>query len=62
MTIVQGGGELNAIPESATIAGTFRALGRKSFYALRKRIGEVCCSFMRRRFLVELNTSRVQAV
>ncbi|KAI3467470.1 hypothetical protein Pfo_024133 [Paulownia fortunei] len=31
----------NVIPESATIAGTFRAFGRKSFYALRKRIEEV---------------------
>ncbi|KAL0364174.1 UNVERIFIED_CONTAM: IAA-amino acid hydrolase ILR1-like 4 [Sesamum angustifolium] len=41
VTIVQGGGELNAIPESATIAGTFRAFGRTSFYALRRRIGEV---------------------
>ncbi|KAL0421299.1 UNVERIFIED_CONTAM: IAA-amino acid hydrolase ILR1-like 4 [Sesamum latifolium] len=41
VTIVQGGGELNAIPESATIAGTFRAFGRTSFYALRRRIDEV---------------------
>ncbi|KAL2253546.1 UNVERIFIED_CONTAM: IAA-amino acid hydrolase ILR1-like 2 [Sesamum indicum] len=41
VTIVQCGGDLDAIPESATIAGTFRAFGRTSFYALRRRIGEV---------------------
>ncbi|KAK6160141.1 hypothetical protein DH2020_003522 [Rehmannia glutinosa] len=41
VTTVHGGSGLNLIPESTTIAGTFRAFGRKGFYALRKRIDEV---------------------
>ncbi|KAL3501248.1 hypothetical protein ACH5RR_035697 [Cinchona calisaya] len=41
VSIVQAGTAHNVIPESATIAGTYRAFGRKSFYALRKRIEEV---------------------
>ncbi|CAI9092830.1 OLC1v1028170C1 [Oldenlandia corymbosa var. corymbosa] len=41
VTIVQAGNANNVIPESVTIAGTYRAFGRKSFYALRKRIEEV---------------------
>ncbi|PIN21278.1 Aminoacylase ACY1 [Handroanthus impetiginosus] len=41
VSMVQGGSAFNVIPELVTIAGTFRAFGRKSFYALRKRIEEV---------------------
>ncbi|CAI9768026.1 unnamed protein product [Fraxinus pennsylvanica] len=41
VTIMQGGNSFNIIPESATIVGTFRAISRKNFYALRKRIEEV---------------------
>lgn len=39
--MVQAGTALNVIPESATIAGTFRAFSKKSFNALRDRIEEV---------------------
>ncbi|XP_020547648.1 IAA-amino acid hydrolase ILR1-like 2 isoform X1 [Sesamum indicum] len=41
VTTVRGGSGFDVIPESATIAGTFRAFGRESFCALRKRIEEV---------------------
>lgn len=41
VSIVQAGNAYNVIPDSATIAGTYRAFGRKSFYSLRKRIDEV---------------------
>ncbi|KAL0296958.1 UNVERIFIED_CONTAM: IAA-amino acid hydrolase ILR1-like 1 [Sesamum radiatum] len=41
VTMVRGGSGFDVIPESATIAGTFRAFGRESFCALRKRIEEV---------------------
>ncbi|XP_051121946.1 IAA-amino acid hydrolase ILR1-like 2 [Andrographis paniculata] len=41
VTMVEGGSALNAIPETATIAGTFRSFERTGFYALRHRIQEV---------------------
>ncbi|KAL0327228.1 UNVERIFIED_CONTAM: IAA-amino acid hydrolase ILR1-like 2 [Sesamum angustifolium] len=41
VTMVRGGSGFDVIPESATIAGTFRAFGRESLCALRKRIEEV---------------------
>lgn len=41
MAMVQAGTALNVIPDSVTIAGTFRAFGKKSFNALRDRIEEV---------------------
>uniref|UniRef100_A0A9I9D2X4 Peptidase M20 dimerisation domain-containing protein n=1 Tax=Cucumis melo TaxID=3656 RepID=A0A9I9D2X4_CUCME len=41
VAMVQAGTALNVIPESATIAGTFRAFSKKSFNALRDRIEEV---------------------
>lgn len=41
VTIVEGESEYNVIPESATLAGTYRAFSKESFYALRKRIEEV---------------------
>lgn len=39
--MIHGGTAFNVIPDSATIAGTFRAFSKKSFYALRERIEEV---------------------
>lgn len=40
--MVEGGSdELNVIPESVSIAGTFRAFSKKTFYALGERIQEV---------------------
>ncbi|KAJ8773790.1 hypothetical protein K2173_008253 [Erythroxylum novogranatense] len=39
--MIQGGTAFNVIPDSATIAGTFRAFSRKGFKALRERIEEV---------------------
>ncbi|XP_038893400.1 IAA-amino acid hydrolase ILR1-like 4 [Benincasa hispida] len=41
VAMVQAGTALNVIPDSATIAGTFRAFSKKSFNALRDRIEEV---------------------
>ncbi|KAL6983615.1 hypothetical protein U1Q18_016997 [Sarracenia purpurea var. burkii] len=41
VAMIHGGTAFNIIPDSATIAGTFRAFSRKSFYALRERIEEV---------------------
>ncbi|KAA8533089.1 hypothetical protein F0562_033378 [Nyssa sinensis] len=41
VAMIQGGTAFNVIPDSATIAGTFRAFGMKSFNALRDRIEEV---------------------
>ncbi|KAA8529522.1 hypothetical protein F0562_033679 [Nyssa sinensis] len=39
--MIQGGTAFNVIPDSATIAGTYRSFGKKSFSALRERIQEV---------------------
>lgn len=41
VAMVQAGTALNVIPDSVTIAGTFRAFSKKSFNALRDRIEEV---------------------
>ncbi|KAJ0094459.1 hypothetical protein Patl1_16235 [Pistacia atlantica] len=41
VSIIDGGTEYNIIPDSATIAGTFRAFSKKSFSLLRERIEEV---------------------
>ncbi|XP_031284242.1 IAA-amino acid hydrolase ILR1-like 4 [Pistacia vera] len=41
VSIIDGGTEYNTIPDSATIAGTFRAFSKKSFSLLRERIEEV---------------------
>ncbi|GMY26153.1 iaa-amino acid hydrolase ilr1-like 1 [Fagus crenata] len=41
VAMIQGGTALNIIPDSATIAGTFRAFSKKSFFSLRERIEEV---------------------
>ena len=41
MAMIHGGTAFNIIPDAATIAGTFRAFSKKSFYALRERIEEV---------------------
>ena len=41
MAMINGGTAFNVIPDSATIAGTYRAFSKKSFYALRERIEEV---------------------
>ena len=41
VTMIRGGTGYNVIPDSATMAGTYRAFSKKSFYALRKRIEEV---------------------
>lgn len=41
VTSVNGGTAFNVIPDSATLAGTYRAFSRKSFHALRDRIEEV---------------------
>lgn len=38
---VEAGSAHNLIPESTTFSGTFRALSKKSFYELQKRIEEV---------------------
>lgn len=51
MTAVDGGSTYNdLIPDSAVIAGTFRAYSKQSFYGLRKRIEEVT-------FLISLEIS-----
>jgi IAA-amino acid hydrolase len=42
--MIQGGTAFNVIPDSATIAGTFRAFSKKSFFDLRERIEEVIFS------------------
>ena len=39
--MIHAGTTFNVIPDSATIAGTFRAFSKKSFNALRERIEEV---------------------
>lgn len=42
VAIVEGGThQLNVIPDSVSIAGTYRAFSNKSFYALGERIQEV---------------------
>nr|XP_043639222.1 IAA-amino acid hydrolase ILR1-like 4 [Erigeron canadensis] len=41
VAMVEGGNELNVIPDSVSIAGTYRAFSKKSFYALGERIQEV---------------------
>ncbi|KAH7856537.1 hypothetical protein Vadar_002581 [Vaccinium darrowii] len=41
VAMIHGGSAFNVIPDSATIAGTFRAFSKTSFYALRDRIEEV---------------------
>ncbi|XP_062111791.1 IAA-amino acid hydrolase ILR1-like 1 [Humulus lupulus] len=41
VAMFQAGTTFNVIPDSATIAGTFRAFSKKSFNALRERIEEV---------------------
>ncbi|CAK9169222.1 unnamed protein product [Ilex paraguariensis] len=41
VTMIRGGTGYNVIPDSSTMAGTYRAFSKKSFYALRKRIEEV---------------------
>ncbi|KAJ0971379.1 hypothetical protein J5N97_019338 [Dioscorea zingiberensis] len=40
----EGGTAFNIIPESVSIAGTFRALSKESFFLLKKRIEEVIVS------------------
>ncbi|EXB82653.1 IAA-amino acid hydrolase ILR1-like 2 [Morus notabilis] len=41
VAMIHAGTTFNVIPDSATIAGTFRAFSKKSFKALRERIEEV---------------------
>ncbi|GMP58087.1 hypothetical protein CsSME_00021888 [Camellia sinensis var. sinensis] len=41
VAMIHGGSAFNVIPDSATIAGTFRAFSKTSFYSLRDRIEEV---------------------
>ena len=41
VAMIYGGTAFNVIPDSTTIAGTFRAFSKKSFNALRDRIEEV---------------------
>ncbi|CAL5421410.1 unnamed protein product [Camellia sinensis] len=41
VAMIHGGNAFNVIPDSASIAGTFRAFSKKSFYALGERIEEV---------------------
>ncbi|KAF5778115.1 putative peptidase M20, bacterial exopeptidase dimerization domain-containing protein [Helianthus annuus] len=41
VAIVEGGSELNVIPDSVSMAGTYRAFSKKTFYALGERIKEV---------------------
>ncbi|XVE75109.1 hypothetical protein DITRI_Ditri12bG0070600 [Diplodiscus trichospermus] len=41
VAMIHGGTAFNVIPDSATIAGTFRAFSKKSFNSLRDRIEEV---------------------
>ncbi|CAI0386475.1 unnamed protein product [Linum tenue] len=41
VAMINGGNAFNVIPDSATIAGTFRAFSRETFKALRDRIKEV---------------------
>ncbi|KAI4328286.1 hypothetical protein L6164_020652 [Bauhinia variegata] len=41
VAMVQAGSANNIIPDSATFAGTFRAISKKSFHDIRKRIEEV---------------------
>ncbi|KAJ0544781.1 putative peptidase M20, bacterial exopeptidase dimerization domain-containing protein [Helianthus annuus] len=39
--MVDGGSQLNVIPDSVSVAGTYRAFSKKTFYALGERIQEV---------------------
>lgn len=39
--MINGGTAFNVIPDSATIAGTFRVFSKKSFNTLRERIKQV---------------------
>lgn len=41
VTMIEGGSAFNIIPDSATLAGTYRAFSQESFDGLRKRIEEV---------------------
>ncbi|KAI3730944.1 hypothetical protein L1987_62125 [Smallanthus sonchifolius] len=41
VAMVDGGSDLNLIPDSVSIAGTYRAFSKKTFYALGERIQEV---------------------
>ncbi|KAK9060269.1 hypothetical protein SSX86_020973 [Deinandra increscens subsp. villosa] len=41
VAIVEGGSELDVIPDSVFIAGTYRAFSKRTFYALGQRIQEV---------------------
>lgn len=41
MASFNGGYNLDVIPESVTLGGTFRAFSNTSFYQLRRRIEEV---------------------
>ncbi|EEF42271.1 IAA-amino acid hydrolase ILR1 precursor, putative [Ricinus communis] len=41
VAMINGGTAFNVIPDSATIAGTYRAFSKKSFNALRERIEEI---------------------
>ncbi|XP_024991548.1 IAA-amino acid hydrolase ILR1-like 4 [Cynara cardunculus var. scolymus] len=41
VAMVDGGTQFNVIPDSVSIAGTYRAFSKKSFYALGERIQEV---------------------
>lgn len=41
MTSVNGGTDLDTIPDSVVIGGTFRAFSNSSFYRLLRRIEEV---------------------
>ncbi|KAM7487351.1 hypothetical protein LguiB_024835 [Lonicera macranthoides] len=43
VTMIEGGSAFNVIPDSATLAGTYRAFSQESFDGLRKRIKEVIC-------------------
>lgn len=48
VAMINGGTAYNIIPDSAIIAGTFRAFNKKSFNALRERIQEVTSGKMSR--------------
>ncbi|KDO82610.1 hypothetical protein CISIN_1g013395mg [Citrus sinensis] len=41
VAMINGGSSYNMIPDSATVAGTFRAFNKKRFNALRERIEEI---------------------
>lgn len=51
MTFFNGGSDdLDLIPESVAIGGTFRAFSNTSFYRLRKRIEEVIAAYYKELF------------